>query len=328
MKSATLSDSALASLMIWTRKQADCELQSIQDLILPIQRLAHEAKRATHTLHHLHQQIATAMKMDSEWCEWCDRFARAILPAIQQARDATERAFLALDRQYGDSLRACVCIGALATRDRAEGERIQAATWLIWYVQRYAPRYLQRRVLITERQIADVGDHLTVRQVLEVAIYLTIDDISRPQRIRHGRQWLKDCEGKSGLILPSRLIIGDFLRWFLLRVPRAVEVYMSDSAISVPEHDLMSHRPVRRESLTSVSRRKGGHRDPGEAFRALEASQLYAMLSAAMGPQQRQVLELLRDQASPPEIQAEMDIQPGNYRLMQFRIRQQARKLL
>jgi hypothetical protein len=204
-----------------------------------------------------------------------------------ECRAACER-YAAKWASLGEHLDALACIGALLTVNRAEDDRRRALAWLADYVVRHVSP------LPAEAPISS----------LEPEILLTVGDLTQPQYIRLGRQWITDDDGKKRLIPPGRLPLGDALRWFLYTVRNRVQ------RLGTPEP--LPHAEGNQLSMESM----------------IEGLDLLQHLVAPLAGPQQTLLGLLLDHASPAEIQQDMGLTPTNYWQRLHRLRAQVRALL
>jgi hypothetical protein len=187
------------------------------------------------------------------------------------------------------------------------------------------------------------------KRVLPAAVLLVLDAVSTPQRIQLGRRRLKDDLGRWLPRPPVHLLLHQFARFFRQQLHRAAEAILLDEPYPREHPDFLDDAVVRtalrEKDVTAASKdsaaeerrmslahaiRERYQRDGRDPFlfptpaAALEMKSLITTFDAAASPQERTLLRLLCDGASPAEARLEMGISQNNCRQILYRLRQKA----
>jgi DNA-binding CsgD family transcriptional regulator len=153
-----------------------------------------------------------------------------------------------------------------------------------------------------------------------------------PQRIRLGRQWVKDQQGKVVELRPDVLPFYWFVRWHIQRAHHHVEGILLDRALVGQRLDPLE---TNYEGLDELMARKIKMRKPlpdGVVVPSSEARLAAQTLIAALGsmatPREHELLSLLLDGASPQEAAAELGIERATVYVVHRNLRQKLHALL
>lgn len=140
-------------------------------------------------------------------------------------------------------------------------------------------------------------ERLLREEIFPKALLLSMEDVSRPRRIRLNKTWLKDDLGRVGAFEPDCLPPKSaFYPWLRIEAHRIAETLLCDAANDSPESarrrpadDLARHlaaesTPARQRLCAALKAR--GSRDPERALRALLMRQdkiPYAIIGQELG---------------------------------------------
>jgi hypothetical protein len=184
------------------------------------------------------------------------------------------------------------------------------------------------------------------KQIFPAAVLLVIDAVSIPQRIQLGSQRLKDDAGRWLSTPPLHLFAYQYAQFFWQQIRNAAKAILLNEPYPRLERDLLDSS-VARTASAAKEITAAGKGFAATSLRAslenavieqnerygrdsslfptpethLEQKRLIAALDAAAAPQERALLRLLRDGASPVEVRAEMGISQTNYRQVLHRLR-------
>ena len=150
-----------------------------------------------------------------------------------------------------------------------------------------------------------------------------------PQRIRFGKQWVKDQHGKVIKLRPDVLPFQWFVRWHIQRAHHHVEGILLDRAVAGERLDPLETNYEEIDDLTAQNMTKPpmeGLFIPGpEAI--FEAQTLIAALDSVATPRERELLSLLDAGASREEAAALMGISRKTVDVHCSNLRQKLRAL-
>jgi hypothetical protein len=151
-----------------------------------------------------------------------------------------------------------------------------------------------------------------------------------PQRIRLGKQWVKDQHGKVvDDLRPDELPFQWFVRWHIQRAHRHLEGILLERALVRQRLDPLETMYKNLDDVMAHHMKK----PPMEALfipspeARLEAQTLIAALGRAASPRERQLLGLLLDGASPQEAAAQLGIKRATVDVLYYRLKQKAHAL-
>jgi hypothetical protein len=151
------------------------------------------------------------------------------------------------------------------------------------------------------------GEEVLLRHWLAPeGLLLASGESDLPQRIRFGKQWVKDQHGKVITLRPDVLPFHAFVRWHIQRAHRHLEGILLDRALVRPGLDPLETYYKGLDDVMAQNMRK----PPMEGFfipspeARLEAQTLIAALGSVATPRERELLSLLDTGASREEAAA------------------------
>jgi len=100
----------------------------------------------------------------------------------------------------------------------------------------HSPR--ARRCLALRAALGGRDAETVKRQELRAAVFLVMDERSRPQVHRFGPHWLTDAHGRRQAVVPERLPLQFFWRWFQDEVRKAAEASVTGQAYPLASSDV------------------------------------------------------------------------------------------
>jgi hypothetical protein len=150
-----------------------------------------------------------------------------------------------------------------------------------------------------------------------------------PQRIRFGRQWVKDQHRKVVELRPDALPFHWFVRWHIQRAHRHVEGILPDRALVRQGLDPLETNYEGLDDVMAQNIKK----PPMEGFfiqspeAILEAQTLIAALDCVASPRERELLSLLLDGASRQDAAVQLGIKRAIVDVLCSRLRQKYQAL-
>jgi Bacterial regulatory proteins, luxR family len=150
-----------------------------------------------------------------------------------------------------------------------------------------------------------------------------------PQRIRFGKQWVKDQHGKLLELRPDALPFHWFVRWHIQRAHRHVEGILLDRALVRQGLDPLETNYEGFDDVMAQNIKK----PPMEGFfipspeARLEAQTLIAALGRVASPRERELLFLLLGGASPQEAAEQLGIKQATVDVLSHRLKRKLHAL-
>jgi hypothetical protein len=175
-----------------------------------------------------------------------------------------------------------------------------------------------------------VSENVVLRDWLAPeGLLLASGESDLPQRIRFGKQWVKDQHGKVIKLRPDVLPFHCFVRWHIQRAHHHVEGILLDRALVRQRLDPLETNYEGLDAVMAQNMTKppmDGFFIPGpEAL--LEAQTLIAALGRVASPRERELLFLLLDGASPQEAAAQLGIKRATVDVLYYNLKQKSHAL-
>jgi hypothetical protein len=160
-------------------------------------------------------------------------------------------------------------------------------------------------------------------------LLLAAGDSDRHQRIRLGRQWVKDQHGKRIELRPDGLPFRWFVRWLVQRAHRLVEGILLDQAGGGRPLDLLETNRVDFAGFATeiVDRHPEASVFTPSPEALLEVRTLLATLANVATPRERELLSLLEEGASREEAAALLEVSRATVDVHCSNLRQKLRAL-
>jgi DNA-directed RNA polymerase specialized sigma24 family protein len=196
------------------------------------------------------------------------------------------------------------------------------------YRGKLSPR--ARRALHNRAQVQRQGKEVLLRQLLAPeGLLLASGESDLHQRIRFGKQWVKDQHGKLIELRPDELPFRWFVRWLVQRAHHHVEGILLDRAVGALRSDLLETNRVDFGGFATeiVDRHPeaGVFAPSPEAL--LEAQTLIAALGRVASPRERELLFLLLDGAAPQEAAEQLGIKRATVDVLSHRLKRKLHAL-